>query len=255
MNKLLKYVLIDILQNRILLGYTLFLLAASLGLFALTNDPSKGVISLLNILLLVLPLVSLVFATIQVYNSYEFIELLAAQPLPRKMILGSQYWGLSIALTASNLIGIGLPVLLFSPTQTGLTLVGVACALSIVFTSIALWIAVRFRDKSRGIGAALLVWFWFSLMYDAIVLMLMFSFSDYPIEKAMLGLLALNPIDLARITVMLQTDVSALLGYTGALFREFLHAASGAVFLIAVATFWIFFPLWRAGRVFSKKDF
>lgn len=255
MTKLLKYVLIDIFQNRILIGYTAFLFAASVGLFALTNDPAKGVVSLLNILLLILPLVSLVFATIQVYNAYEFIEMLAAQPLPRRTILYSQFWGLSLALLAATLTGVGLPVLIFSPTATGLSLLVAACMLTFIFAALALWVAVRIRDKSRGIGVALLLWFWFSLMYDALILMLMFSFADYPIEKAILGMLALNPIDLARITVMLQTDVSALLGYTGALFREFLTGLKGVIFLAGVGVGWVVFPLWRADWLFRKKDF
>ena len=39
MIKIIKYVLIDILKNRIVLGYTLFLLAVSFGLFQISDDP------------------------------------------------------------------------------------------------------------------------------------------------------------------------------------------------------------------------
>jgi hypothetical protein len=36
--RIIKYVLMDILQNRIIIGYTLFLFAVSFGLFNLGGD-------------------------------------------------------------------------------------------------------------------------------------------------------------------------------------------------------------------------
>jgi Cu-processing system permease protein len=77
------------------------------------------------------------------------------------------------------------------------------------------------KDKARGIGAALLLWFYFALIYDGIVLLILFTFSDYPLEKLTLLLSALNPIDLGRIFIMLKMDISALMGYTGALYEDF----------------------------------
>ncbi|HMX40142.1 MAG TPA: ABC transporter permease, partial [Saprospiraceae bacterium] len=106
----------------------------------------------------------------------------------------------------------------------------------------------------KGIGVALLLWFYFALLYDALVLLLMFAFADYPLEKAMLAVVALNPIDLSRVLVLLQMDISALMGYTGALFREFLGTATGIAFAAGVLLLWIFVPIGLAMRVFRKKD-
>ncbi len=220
MLRLIKYVLLDILQNRILIGYTLFLLAVSFGLFNLSGDPTKGLVGLLNIVLIVTPLVSIVFATIHFYNSYEFIEMLAAQPVRRSRIVWSQFLGLAVALVLAVVVGLGIPVCLFALNATGLSLVAAAAGLSVVFVSIALLASVLTRDKAKGIGVVLLVWFFFALLYDALVLFLMFAMADYPLEKAMLGFVSLNPIDLARIVILLQMDISVLMGYTGALFRE-----------------------------------
>lgn len=254
MIRIVKYVLFDILQNRIVLGYTLFLLAASFGLFNLSGDPTKGVVSLLNIVLIVTPLVSIVFATIHFYNASEFIELLAAQPIRRSIIVWSEFWGLAIAMKLAVLIGLGIPILLFAANATGLTLLLVAIGLSVVFVAIALLASVLTRDKAKGIGVALLLWFYFALLYDALVLFLMFSFADYPLEKAMLAVIALNPIDLARVVVLLQMDISALMGYTGALFRELLGSGWGIGFALLVLLAWIFIPINLAVRVFKQKD-
>jgi Cu-processing system permease protein len=254
MLRILKYVLYDILQNRIIIGYTLFLLAVSFGLFNISGDPTKGMISLLNIILIVSPLVSIVFATIHFYNSYEFIELLAAQPLRRSVIFISEYTGLAVALIAATLIGIGVPVAIYAPNSTGLTILLAAIALTLVFVAIALLASVMTRDKAKGIGVALLLWFYFALLYDAVILFGMFAFSDYPLEKAMLVMVSLNPIDLSRIVVLLQMDISALMGYTGALFREFLGTGWGVLYAGAVLLAWAAAPLALAVRIFRKKD-
>lgn len=254
MLRIVKYVLYDILQNRMVIGYTLFLLAVSFGLFNLSGDPTKGMVSLLNIVLIVTPLVSIVFATIHYYNASEFIELLAAQPIRRSVIVWSEFFGLAGALALAVLVGIGLPVALFAPNATGITLVLVAAALSVAFVAIALLASVLTRDKAKGIGVSLLLWFYFALLYDALVLFIMFSFADYPLEKIMLAFIALNPIDLARVVVLLQMDISALMGYTGALFREFLGTGWGIGFAVAVLLAWVLIPISLAVRVFRKKD-
>src|SRR3954452_10050590 len=120
MKKLVKYVMIDILRNKVVLGYTLFLLAVSLSTFSLEDNTSKGVLSLLNIVLIIVPLLSIIFSTIYVYNAAEFIELLVSQPLKRTTLLTSIYAGLTTSLVLAVIVGIGLPVLLYIPTDVGL---------------------------------------------------------------------------------------------------------------------------------------
>ena len=128
------------------------------------------------------------------------------------------------------------------------------CFLSLIFTSIAFWASVKARDKARGIGFVLLVWFYFALIYDGLILVILFTFSDYPLEKLTLVLSALNPIDLGRIFIMLKMDVSALMGYTGALYQDFFGSGTGMLFTTGVMLLWIALPLLAAVRSFKKKD-
>jgi len=218
------------------------------------EDSSKAMLSLMNIILIVLPLVSLVFTTIHYYNSYEFIELMLSQPLSRKRILLSEFAGISISLLSAFFIGVGIPVLLYAASDTGMAILFTGAALTLVFTSIAFYASVTARDKAKGIGAALLLWFYFTLIYDGIVLLILFSFSDYPLEKFTLLISALNPIDLGRIFIMLKMDVSALMGYTGALYKDFFGSGTGLLFTTGIMTLWIVIPLWLAVRKFKKKD-
>ncbi|HEX2630072.1 MAG TPA: ABC transporter permease subunit [Chitinophagaceae bacterium] len=254
MIRLSRYVLYDILRSKVILGYTLFLLIVSCSVFQLEESESKSILSLLNIVLIAVPLISMIFTTIHYYNSYEFIELMLSQPLSRRNILLSEYVGVATSLLGAFLVGVGIPVLLFSFNPTGLALLFTGSALTLVFTSIAFLASVIARDKSRGIGAALLLWFYFSLIYDGFVLLLQFSFSDYPMEKFTLLISALNPVDLGRIFIILKMDVSALMGYTGALYKDFFGSTSGMLFTMGVMLLWIVLPLWRALVIFKKKD-
>lgn len=254
MMKLSRYVLYDILRSKIIIAYTLFLFVVSVSMFQMEEENSKAMLSLMNIILIVLPLVSLVFTTIHYYNSYEFIELMLSQPLSRKRILLSEYAGISLSLLSAFLIGVGIPVVLYAATETGMAILFTGAALTLVFTSIAFLASVSARDKARGIGFALLLWFYFALIYDGLVLLILFTFSEYPLEKLTLVLSALNPIDLGRIFIMLKMDVSALMGYTGALYKDFFGSGSGLLFTVGVMALWIFLPLFIALRKFKKKD-
>ena len=254
MLKLSRYVLYDIIRNKIILAYTLFLFIISMSMFRMEENESKALLSLLNIILIVVPLVSMIFATIHYYNSYEFIELMSSQPMSRTNILMSEYAGVCISLMAAFFIGVGIPVLFYSFNATGLSLLFTGLVLSLVFTSLAFLASVKARDKARGIGSALLLWFYFALIYDGLVLLILFQFSDYPLEKLTLVLSSLNPIDLGRIFIMLKMDVSALMGYTGALYKDFFGSGTGVLFTAGIMMLWISLPLMWALRIFKKKD-
>ncbi|MFN8324102.1 MAG: ABC transporter permease subunit [Chitinophagales bacterium] len=254
MFKISKYVIYDILRTKVILAYTLFLLAVSFMLFSLETDNSKSLASLLSIILITVPLISVVFTTTYFYNAYEFIELLVAQPLSRNSILLGEFWGVAGSMTVAFLIGIGIPVIIYSPTSTGFVLILSGVALSLSFISIAFLASVAMRDKAKGIGMSLLLWLYFAIIYDAIVLGILFSFQDYPLDNAVIGLASLNPIDMARIMVLMKMDVSALMGFTGAVYKQFFGSSLGFIYTMLLMLVWIIFPLIASVRVFKKKN-
>lgn len=254
MKKIIKYVIIDILRNKIVLAYTVFLLLLSFSIFNLEDNSAKGLLSLLNIVLIIVPLVSILFASIYVYNSAEFLELLVSQPLKRNTIWLSIFIGLACSLTLAFFVGVGIPVLLYEFSATGITMLLVGLLLTIIFVAIAMLATVKTRDKAKGIGVAILLWLYFSILFDGLVLFLLFQFADYPLEKAMIGISALNPIDLSRILVLLKMDVSALMGYTGAVFKDFFGTTTGLIIAILVLIFWSIMPVWLSIRKFNRKD-
>lgn len=254
MSRIVKYVFYDLLRTRFILLYTGLLLISTLVLFQFDSDPGKIILSLLNIILMVVPLVSIVFATIHFFNSYEFIELMLAQPVNRKVIFLSEFVALALSLCLAFIIGVGIPMLAFGAASGGLALLFSGLMLTLVFVSLAFLASVLTRDKAKAIGLALLFWFYFSLIYDGLLLWVIFSFGDYPLEKVTLALVALNPVDLARIIMLLKLDISALMGYTGAFYKNFFGSQWGLIFSSVVLLIWIALPLTLATRIFAKKD-
>src|SRR5690606_19641802 len=143
-----------------------------------------------------------------------------AQPINRKKIFMSEYLGVTCSLAGAFVIGVGVPILIFGPSITGLYLILTGVFITFIFVAMAFLASVITRDKAKGIGIALMLWFYFALIYDGIVLFILYSFGDYPLEYATLLMTVLNPIDLGRIIVLLNLDVSALMGYTGAFYKS-----------------------------------
>lgn len=254
MKKIIKYVIIDILRNKIMLAYTLFLFLISFSIFNLEDNSTKGLLSLLNIILIIVPLVSLLFSAIYVYNSAEFLELLVSQPLKRRTIWLSLYAGLSGSMAMAFFVGTGIPILIFEATATGFMMLAAGLFLSVIFVAIAMLAAVKTRDKAKGIGVSILLWLYFSIIFDGLILFILFQFADYPLEKAMIGLTALNPIDLGRILILLKMDVSVMMGYTGAIFKDFFGTQAGLITSFTVLVIWVIIPAWFSLRKFNHKD-
>jgi len=253
-NKIQRFIFADILKNRIVLIYTLLLAVLAWSIFSLEDDSNKGILTLLNIVLLTTPLVSIIFTAIYMYNSAEFIELLLSQPIRRRKIWTGLFLGLFFSLALSFFMGAGIPILLFAETKIALILLIMGIMITAVFVALGFLCTILARDKARGIGISILLWLFFSLLFDGLVLFVLFQFGDYPIEKAMVAVTAFNPIDLARIFIILQLDVSAMLGYTGAIFKDFFGTGIGTAVGFLLLSLWALIPYLISLRLFTRKD-
>lgn len=254
MNRIIKIILLDIVKNKIVLGYTLILAILSWSSFALEDNSAKGLLTILNVILFTVPLVSILFSTIYLYNSAEFIELLLSQPVKRQKIWFSLFIGLASSMVYSFIIGAGIPLLVNSPDMVGLMMIIVGCLISVIFVALAFLSSILTRDKAKGIGIAIMIWLYFALLFDGLVLFLLFQLADYPIESAMVGLTALSPIDLARIQILLHLDVSAMMGYTGAIFKDFFGTTAGLTISFLLLCLWAIIPFFISLKKFNRKD-
>lgn len=260
MIKIFKYSFFDLIRSRWSLIYFLFFAITATALLYLSNDVSRAIISLMNIIIILCPLIGTMFGVMYYYNSREFIELLLAQPIKRKSIFLGQYLGLTVSLLLSFVVGMGLPFIFYgilasSELSNFLVLLLTGGLLTFTFVALAFLIAVKNENKIKGFGLAIVVWLFMAVLYDGLFLLSLFIFEDYPLDKFSLAMTVLNPIDLSRILIMLQLDISALLGYTGAVFNKFFGTSLGFIISLTCALLWIVVPTLSMLRVAGKKDF
>jgi Cu-processing system permease protein len=240
--------------------YFAFYLALGFVLLFLNNDVSKAVITLMNVIIVLTPLIGTIFGVMYFYNSKEFTELLLAQPIKRSKIFMGQFIGVALSLALSLALGLGIPFLLYGIFQSsaifdfGLLLV-VGCFLNFIFVALAFNIALSNENKIKGFGYAILMWLFLAVIYDGMFLISLVVFDDYPLDKFSLIATMFNPIDLSRILILLKLDISALLGYTGAVFKQFFGTNLGLFISLGVLSLWVLFPIWRINMKLKKKDF
>ncbi len=260
MLKILKYSFFDLIRSRWSYIYFLFYLALGAVLLFLNNDLSKAVITLMNVIIVLVPLIGTIFGVMYYYNSKEFTELLLAQPLKRSTIFLGQYLGVAISLSMSLVLGLGIPFIFYGLFKSNaiwdfslLLITGVF--LTFIFSALAFNMALSNENKIKGFGYAILLWLFLAIIYDGIFLMSLIIFEDYPLDKLSLAGTMLNPIDLSRTLILLKLDISALLGYTGAVFKQFFGTNFGLIVSFVMLIIWVILPVFRIVFKSTKKDF
>ena len=258
--RVLHYEASNVLRGKGVIAWGLLFIAIGEALLRFGGDDSRALLSLVNIVLFVVPLISLVFGAMYLYGAREFNEMLLAQPVKRGELFAGLYLGVAGPLAGCVALGIAVPFLLHGVSEKshwGLVawLAGCAILLTMTFVALAFWIALRFEDRARGLGVVLVVWLVLAIMYDAIVLGIVTAFSDWPLERPILALILFNPIDLARVLLLLRLDVAAMMGYTGAVFQKVFGTYLGITLAFSALALWCIVPFWRGVRVFARKDF
>ncbi|MFK5981910.1 MAG: ABC transporter permease [Flavobacteriaceae bacterium] len=260
MLKILKYSIYDLLRSRWSYVYFIFYLLLGFVLLFLNNDVNKAIITLMNIIIILTPLIGTIFGVMYYYNSKEFTELLLAQPIKRSTIFMGQYLGVSLSLTLSLVLGIGIPFVMYGLFKSaaifdfGLLIV-VGAFLNFIFVALAYNIALSNENKIKGFGFAILIWLLLAVVYDGVFMILAIKFQEYPLDKFALGAMMLNPIDLSRTLILLKLDISALLGYTGAVFKQFFGTNFGLILSMTTLLLWVLVPAYFIKRKASRKDF
>ena len=259
MYKIFKYSLLDLMRSRWLMIYFLFFLAASFVLFLFSTDSTKALLSLLNVEISIIPLVSILFGIMYYYNSREFTELLLAQPLKRNRIFLGMYLSLASSLSACFLLGTSIPFIYYNSGLGDIIsfafylLTGVL--LTFVFSAFAFLLGLLNENRVKGFGLSILVWLYLVVIYDGIFLLILMNFQDYPLEKPTLVMTLLNPVDLSRVLVLLNIGISALMGYSGAVFNSFLGSAIGLMIAFFFLLMWVIIPIWFFLRIAARRNF
>jgi Cu-processing system permease protein len=258
----------DATRNQWFLLYTLAFVALSLalswlglsglGTFGLAGFGRTGA-SLVNLVLLIVPLMGLTIGALSLAGEREAGSLLylLAQPVNTYEVLLGKFAGGAVALFNALVIGFGLSGLLIA-WQGGtadlgayLGLVAFAYLLALACLSLGLLISVLANRVATAIGAALFLWLVLvffgdlGLMGTAIVLKLKVG--------SLLTLALLNPLQVFKIAAIWNIrDSLEALGPAG-LYAVRTFSNSFPYIMGAILGGWILTPLAAAAWIFHKK--
>lgn len=250
----------DVIRSRWLLFYGLFFFGVTDLLVRVGGADEKVVLSLVNVMLFVTPLMTIVLATVYIYDARKFVELLLSQPVRRLHLYLGLYAGLTLPLIGVLALALGIPLL----SQPGIreafagnvaTLIGGGIALTLVFSALAFVIGTVVRERMRGLAAAVAVWLLLAVVYDGAVLLMVALLGDHPLEKPLLAIFAANPIDLVRVAMLLRFDIAALMGYTGTVLQKVFSGSTGLVVCTLALSAWTAALVTGGMRAFARKDF
>jgi Cu-processing system permease protein len=219
------------------------------------NTFLKPAVSLLNLVLILVPLIALIMGANSFTGARESWELLLIQPISRKEAMLGKYIGLGTAITLTILLGfISSGVILiinigYQEISHFFLLVLLSVLLSLVFLSIASLTSIILGEKAKSIGISFILWFWFVIIYDFILVGLTLA-----VGELIIALLFLNPADIVRTTLLTSLGSAALVGPAGAVLNKTLGSLTGMIISLIVLTAWLMLPLLAAIFIFERKD-
>ena len=235
-----------------------FILSGGYGV----QDFSRTVVSLVQIVLLLVPLAALVFGGLALTPERGAAELLYSQPVSRGVILLGRMLGVWLALAAAELIGFGIAGLIVQ-SQSGIegigrygALVGTAIVVTGIFLGLAAAIAARSPGRrTRVLAAALVVWFITVMLFDVAALGVASLLRSGSASRLLIIATLINPVDAARTGALLAIDGTAAFGAASLALLRFTGGIAGAGLLIASSLMiWLCAPPWLAARVLNRSD-
>lgn len=226
------------------------------------QDFSRTAVSLVQIVLLLVPLASLVFGGLALTPERGAAELLYSQPVSRGAILLGRMLGVWLALAAAEAIGFGIAgvFMQYQAGPDGLwrygALVVTAVAITGVFLAIATLLAsVNAGRRTRVLAAAMVVWFITVVMFDVAVLGIASLLRSGSASRLLITATLINPVDAARTGSLLAIEGTAAFGAASLALLRFTGGAGMAAALVALSLVaWLIAPLAVAMRALSRAD-
>ncbi len=226
------------------------------------QDFSRTAISLVQLVLLLVPLASLVFGALALTSERGAAELLYSQPVSRGHILFGRVLGLWAALSAAELVGFGLAGLVLQ-WQAGLdgvarygALAVTAVAVTGVFLSIAAWLASGHTGRrTRVLALSLVVWFLAVVLFDVAALGVASLLRSGSASRLLIWATLVNPVDAARTGALLAIEGTSAFGAaTAALLRFTGGMAAAGPAIGASLVLWLVVPFACAVRGLARSD-
>jgi Cu-processing system permease protein len=217
--------------------------------------------SLLNLVLYIVPLVSLTMGCQSFTSEKGASELLFAQPVTRGEILMGKLAGLFASITTATVAGFGLAGIIIAAKAgtAGATrfpaLVGLSLLLALVFLTLSALVSTACHRKSKAFGVGLFLWIFFVLFYDLIVIGGTFLMKERAANQFIFASLFGNPVDMVRVAGQMAIDGKEIYGAAGAALVRFLGGdVKSMLSLVAGLLVWVVVPFAVAQRLLKRQD-
>ena len=237
-----------------------YILSGGRGLQDLARTSS----SLVQLVILVVPLASLLMGVLALSPERGTAELLFSQPVSRPTILVGKFLGLFTALTAAEFVGFGLAgVVVFSSTgdQGGgggyaLLILG-SLLLTAAFLAIAALLASGAvgRKRTRALALALVVWFVAVILSDLVALGVASMLPSTAASRLLIVSVIANPAGAVRTSALLGIQGTAAFGSASLAFLRFTGGPARAAVLLGISILaWVVVPTLAAVSRLSRVD-
>jgi Cu-processing system permease protein len=227
------------------------------------QDFARTAASLVQVVLLIVPLTALVMGVLALTPDKGSAELVFAQPVARGGVLLGSLLGLFEALVAAQTLGFaaaGLVIFARAGNEglPGFVTVWIGSViLTAVFLALAALIAAgQFgRRRARALATALVVWFALALLVDIVALGAASMLRSGHASRLLMTSVLLNPISAVRTGALLAIEGTAAFGAASLALLRFTNGAAGAFIAIAASLLlWIAVPAALAVRRLSRMD-
>jgi Cu-processing system permease protein len=227
------------------------------------QDFGRTAASLLQLVVLLVPLTALVIGVLALTPDKGGAELLYAQPVARPAILLGTLLGLFQAFIAAEAIGFGAAgiVIFWQAGNDGLPGFAMVAAGSAALTAIFLALAGVVaagqvgRRRVRALATALVLWFALALLFDVVVLAAASLLRSGHASRLLITSVLVNPIDAVRTGALLAIEGTAAFGPASLALLRFTNGPAGAAAAVTCSlVFWVAVPLAIASRRLSRAD-
>jgi Cu-processing system permease protein len=227
------------------------------------QDFSRTAASLVQLVILLVPLTALLLGVLTLASDRGNAELLFSQPVSRGTILCGRVLGLLQALVSAQALGFGAAglVIYSRAGEEGVAGFLVVVAAAFVLTGICLSLAAFIaagnigRRRSRALAVALVVWLGLVGLADLAALGAASLLRSGAASRLLITAALVNPVGAVRTSALLAIEGTAAFGSASlALLRFSGGPASAALLLAGSLALWLAVPLWLASRRLSRAD-
>jgi len=236
-----------------------YVLTGGLGV----QDFSRTAVSLVQLVLMLVPLTALLIGVLALAPERGAAELVYSQPVARRTVLLGRMLGLFQALAAAQAVGFGAAglVVYAEAGEEGLSRFLLLVLSSLVTTAVFLGLAALLsagavgRRRTRALALALATWFVAVVLFEVAALGAATLLPSGTASRLLAVSVIVNPVGAIRTATLLAIEGTGAFGAASLAFLRFTKGAWGAAALIGASLLlWLVVPVALAVRRLGRAD-